>query len=174
MCKETACDPSFLSGLIFCLFSCCMHSCTQPAKKNIPVESNPDATDIIKRKPVSSFSDTLTIHFPAAVFYNPDSLQLQKIKKVTEKNDYETEVHNCIYLMRNASNIMKQYWPKVNMIEAHKARYLLFIKADKTKVCIDLDTKGDMCGIFLFDGKKEPQLADMMNIDTALDFYFSH
>jgi hypothetical protein len=29
-----------------------------------------------------------------------------------------------------------------------------------------------MCGIFLFDGKKEPELADMMNIDTALGFYF--
>lgn len=172
MCKEAAYGHSFLPGLIFCLFSCSLHSCTQPAKKNTPAESTPDTTDIIKRKPVSLFSDTLTIHFPAAVFYNPDSLQLQKIKEITAKNDYETELHNCFYLMRNARNVMKQYWPKVNMIETHKARYLLFIRTDNTKVCIDLDTKGDMCGIFLFDGKKEPQLADMMNIDTALSFYF--
>jgi hypothetical protein len=35
-----------------------------------------------------------------------------------------------------------------------------------------LDTKEEMFGILLFDRKKEPELVDMMNIDTALGFYF--
>lgn len=174
MCKETTNSLSFVSALLFCFFFSWMHSCTRPTKKNIPAENTPGHKDTIKRKPSGSFSDTLTIHFPSAVFYNPDSLQLLKIKEITAKNDFNTDVHNCFYLMRNSRMVLKKYWPKIHIIETAKARYLLFIKADKTKACVDLNTKGDMCGLFLFDGKKEPELADMMNIDTALGFYFSH
>jgi hypothetical protein len=164
-----------LSGLLLCFIFGFMYSCNQPSsKKSIPSENIPEHKDTIRIKPPSGFSDTLTIHFPAAVFYNPDSLQLQKIKEITAKNEYETEVHNCFYLMRNARIEMKKYWPGVHIVETSVSRYLLFVKADKTKICIDLNTKGDMCGIFLFDGKKEPELADMMNIDTALGFYFAH
>jgi CRISPR/Cas system-associated protein Cas10 (large subunit of type III CRISPR-Cas system) len=97
-----------------------------------------------------------------------------KIKEITAKDEYETQVHNCFYLMRNARNVMKQYWPKIHIIETSTHRYLQFVKDDKTKTTIDLDSIGDQCGIYLFDGKKEPGLADMMNIDTALGFYFSH
>jgi hypothetical protein len=109
----------------------------------------------------------------SAVFYNPDSLQLDKIKAISKKEIYETDVHNCFFLMRNARIVLKKYWPNIHIIETKTNRYLLFQKHDKTKTCIDLNSEGDMCGIFLFDGKKEPELADMMNIDTALGFYFS-
>ena len=124
------------------------------------------------KKPPSSFSDTLVIDNMSAVFYNPDSLQLDKIKAISKKEIYETEVHNCFFLMRNARIVLKKNWPKIHIIETKTNRYLLFTKADKRNTCIDLNTQGDMCGIFLFDGKKEPELADMMNIDTALGFYF--
>jgi hypothetical protein len=125
------------------------------------------------KKPPASFNDTLVIENMSAVFYNPDSLQLDKIKAISKKEIYETDVHNCFFLMRNARIVLKKYWPNIHIIETKTNRYLLFRKHDKTKTCIDLNSEGDMCGIFLFDGKKEPELADMMNIDTALGFYFS-
>jgi hypothetical protein len=150
-----------------------LHSCNQTGKKNIPAEKKTEHTDTIRTKPPASFSDTLTVHFPAAVFYNPDSLQLQKIKEITPGNEYETEVHNCFYLMRNARIEMKKYWPQINIIETSKHRYLLFVKANKEKACIDLNKRGDMCGIFLFNGKKEPQFSDMMNINTDMEYYFN-
>jgi hypothetical protein len=143
-----------------------------------PKKNNPGQQKTIPRPPVqykkppASFNDTLVIINMAAVFYNPDSLQLDKIKAISKKENYETEVHNCFYLMRNARIVLQKYWPKIHIIETKKNRYLLFIKRDKNKTCIDLNSNGDMCGIFLFDGKKEPELADMMNIDTALGFYF--
>jgi hypothetical protein len=165
---------ALLSGLILCFIFVSVYSCTQPAKKNIPAGITPEHRDTIRRKPPGSFSDTLIIDFPAVVFYNPDSLQLLKIKEITAKNEYETEVHNCFYLMRNARNVLRQYWPKIQIIETSANRYLVFVKADKTITTIDLDSIGDQCGIYLFDGKKEPELADMMNIDTALGFYFAH
>ena len=170
--KKIANFRAYLSGCILCFVFGFITSCNQPSKKVIPLVNTPEHKDTIRRKPPSSFSDTIIIHFPSAVFYNPDSLQLQKIKEITAKNNYETDIHNCFYLMRNARIVLKKYWPKIHIIETSKARYLLFIKADKTQTCIDLNTKEDMCGMFLFDGEKEPELADMMNIDTALGFYF--
>ena len=155
---------SFLIGFLF--------SCSESPDKNISLKNLETQKDTIRRKPAASFSDTLVIGFPSAVFFNPDSLQLQKIKEIFTKNAYETDVHNCYYQMRNARFVLKKYSSKIHIIETSVNRYLLFIKKDKTKTCIDLDSKGDMCGLFLFDGKKEPELADMMNIETALGFYF--
>jgi len=150
-----------------------LYGCTNPEsvkKKNaeIPPASHP----VQYKKPSSSFSDTLVINRISAVFYNPDSLQLNRIQAITKKEIYETDVHNCFYLMRNARMVLKKYWPHIHVIETSEYRYLLFVKADNSQTCIDLDAKEDMCGIFLFDGKKEPELIDMMNIDTALGFYF--
>lgn len=147
-------------------------SCSNGNEKNNSVKNTAEKKDTTPGKPPSNLSDTLVIDFPSVVFYNPDSLQLEKIKKIVTQNEFSTEVHNCFYLMRNARNVLKQYWPKIHIIETSKNRYLLFVKTDKTKSVIDLDSKGDMCGIILFNGKKEPELADMMNIDTALGFYF--
>jgi hypothetical protein len=150
-----------------------LYSCkdTESHKKS---NTKPHATShtVQYQKPSSSFSDTLVIKSVSAVFYSPDSLQLNEIRAITEKRLYETEVHNCFYLMRNARMVLKKYWPHIHIIESSEYRYLLFIKADNSQTCIDLNTKEDMCGIFLFDRKKEPELIDMMNIDTDLGFYF--
>ena len=158
--------------ILICVF---IYSCsctnTESSKKNnteIPATSHA----VQSKKPSSSFSDTLVINRISAVFYDPDSLQLNKIQAITKKELYETDVHNCFYLMRNARMVLKKYWPHIHIIESSEYRYLLFIKADNSQTCIDLDTKEDMCGILLFDRKKEPELIDMMNIDTALGFYF--
>ena len=149
-----------------------LYSCSNGNNNNDALKPTPAKKETIRRKPPASFSDTIMIDFPSAVFYNPDSLQLERIKGITLTNEYKTEVHNCFYLMRNARKVLKKYWPRIHIIETSANRYLLFVKADKTKTYIDLDNKGDMCGIFLFDGKKEPEPADMMNIDTTLGFYF--
>lgn len=162
-----------LQGLLLCILFSVVFSCNQRNKKNIHAGKSPEIKNALIIKTPSSFSDSQLIHFPSAVFYNPDSLQLQKMKEITEKNEYETEVHNCFYQMRNARMVLKKYWPEIHIIETSTKRYLLFVKADKTMTTIDLNSKGDMCGLFLFDGKKEPELADMMNIETALGYYFA-
>ncbi len=158
--------------IILLLFFACSNSQTS-RKNNQQEQKKSEIARVIYKKPASSFSDTLIIQSRSAVFYNPDSLQLQKIKAITENRVYESDVHDCFYQMRNARMVLKKYWPQIHIIETSKTRYLLFIKSDKSKTCIDLDTKGDMCGIFLFDREQDPGLCDMMNIDTALGFYFS-
>jgi len=148
-------------------------SCTVPVKRNEPPDTKKAATNAaIIKKPSSSFSDTIVIDSKAAVFYSPDSLQMVKIKAVNEKQTFAMLTHDCFYQMQNARTVLKENWPGIKIVEASKARYLLFIKADKSRLCIDLNEKNDICGLFLFDREKAPVLADMPNINTVLGFYF--
>lgn len=151
----------------------CIYSCSEIPKKNNPQEvTPPPKKNLIIKKPGSSFNDTIMINTRAAVFYNPDSLQMEKIKAVNEKAVFDMITHDCHYQMQNARTVLKKYWPWVRIIEVSHARYLLFIKENKSQICIDLNNKNDICGLFLFDRKKNPVLSDMPNIDTELGFYF--
>jgi hypothetical protein len=125
-------------------------------------------------KPPSHFSDTVTINVAAAVFYNPDSLQLDKIKSITDPAIVESIVHDCFYQQRNARMVLKQQYPAISIIDVTNARYLLFEKQEGETICIDLNTENDQCGLFIFDGAKSPRLTDMTNIDTELGYYFRH
>ncbi len=160
--------------MILFLFLLMVAACSSPGKD--PKENSPrtDTTrgPLAYRKPGSSFNDTLVIRENAAVFFSPDSAQLRKIKEIVDNRTYETDTHDCFYQMRNARLVMKQYWPNLRLIETSGARWLLFLKADKSRTFIDLDNKGEMCGVLLFDTRKDPELVDMMNIETALHFYF--
>jgi hypothetical protein len=126
-----------------------------------------------KTKPASSYNDTIMISSPAAVFYSPDSLQLQKIKSTTESQVFEGTMHECFYQMRNSRMVLKKDYPAVRIIEMKNARYLLFKKSNNENELIDLDKKNDPCGIFIFDAMHSPRLVDMTNIETELGFYFS-
>ena len=149
-------------------------SCTEtPEKNNLEEGKKPISKPSIIKKPGSNSGDTLVIKGYSAVFYTPDSLQMMKIREVNEKAIYAMITHDCFYQMQYAHQMIKMDWPKIKIIENSKARYLLFLKTDKSKIIIDLNSKNDICGIFLFNGQKDPVLVDMPNINTALGFYFT-
>ena len=148
-------------------------SCTHTPGKNTNNKVDEKVyIDTMHRKPPSSFSDTVYVQFPSAVFYAPDSLQLEKIKAVNNRTIIESMMHENFYQMRNSRIVLKQNYPHIKIIETN-ARYLLFKKAAGNSECIDLNTKNDAWGLIVSDGKKAPQLLDMTNIDTELEFYFS-
>lgn len=124
-------------------------------------------------KPPSSYQDTLKIDFTAAIFFHPDSLQLLKIKNLLDSGVYDATMHEYFYQMRNARIVLNKNWPNIKIIETEKARYLLFRKRNNETRIVDLDTRGDPHGLFLFEPEQDPELADMMNIDTELPRYFS-
>ena len=149
-------------------------SCSEGYKKNTPpAEVSPKTKSLFIKKPGATFNDTIIIKANSAVFYSPDSLQMKKIKTVNEKVTFDLLTHNCHYQMENAHIVISKYWPQIKIIEVSSFRYLLFMKTNKSKVCIDLNDKNDICGVFLFDGKKDPVLIDMPNVDTQLGFYFT-
>lgn len=149
------------------VFACSDNTQSKPEHYNQPGK-------ILKHiKPQATFSDTLIINSTAAIFYSPDSVQLEKIKSITDAMVYEGTMHEYFYLMRNAHFVIKKNIPKLKIIEAKNVRYLLFIKADKSKICIDLNTKKEPYGLFVFNRKDPPELVDMANIESDLGFYFS-
>jgi hypothetical protein len=124
------------------------------------------------KKPPSSYADTMIISGESAVFYTPDSIQLTKIKAVNKEMIYESLMHDCYFQMRNARLVIRRDRPEVKITEVSKVRWLVFMMNNKSKRLIDLDTINDICGIYLFDGNKEPELIDMTNVETDLGFYF--
>ncbi len=123
-------------------------------------------------KPPSATSDTLRIEGSAAVFFYPNSVQLEKVKDSLDTSVYKAIMHDYFYQMRNGRKVVRESRPALTIIDARNYRYLLFVKRDNSRKCIDLNAKGDLYGILLFDGKKDPVLVDMPNIKTALGFYF--
>src|SRR5579864_4661544 len=82
-----------MSAIILMACSCS----SSPEQNNKKVEKDPVLKHVIVKKPPSSFEDTVIVDRESAVFYNPDSLQLEKIKLVNEKNVYGTMTHDCFY-----------------------------------------------------------------------------
>ena len=150
------------------MFSCNNNKASDIEKKAKADSANSNNTTKVVCKIPCTYQDTLTVSMPAAVFYHPDSLQLEKIKQHTNSTEYNGSMHEYFYMMRNARIIIQKAWPGLKIIEAKNYRYLLFIRKDGSGECIDLDIYDD----FLFDGKKSPQLVDVPNIDTELYFYF--
>jgi hypothetical protein len=148
-------------------------SCSDSPRETKPVQNRIENKDPPKTKPASNFSDTLKISSAAAVFYGPDSLQLEKIKSVTDAKIFEANMHEYFSLIRNAHFVIKKYYPQLKISEAKNVRCILFIKVDKSTDCIDLNTKKEAYGLFIFDRQKPPLFVDMANIDTELGFYFS-
>lgn len=141
--------------------------------KNVNTSNDHKNTAVqLLQKPGSSYKDSLFVLFPAAVFFSPDSVQLDAIHKVTDPAVFEGSMHEYYYQMRNARQYLKEHWNKITIMEAGKFRYLVFRKADGGVSIIDLD-KQDACGMFVFDKISDPLLVDMTNVDTQVTDYFS-
>lgn len=123
-------------------------------------------------KPASSFSDTMQIDFPAAVFYVPDSLQLQKIKELNDSAIFESTMHEYFFQMKNARLSINSDWPLLKIVEAKNVRFLQFLGKENDSTYVDLNNRNDSHGLILFHPEKKPHYADMMNIDSELGFYF--
>lgn len=140
-------------------------------KKPNPGKSSP--TGNLTTKPPSNFPDTLTITETAAVFYSPDSIQLEKIKAVTDTNIFKSSMHEYFYQMRNARIVLKKNLPEIKIVDARNIRYLLFMYNDNKTDYIDLDSKNDAYGLILFNRQKPPLISDMANIESEAGLYFS-
>ena len=147
--------------------------CSDPASQQHNLEKQAQPGKERMKKPASNYPDTIHINAPAAIFYNPDSMQLKKIKEIIERQNFETAIHECFYQMKNARQVITKFYPGIKIIEISNARYLLFHKPGGGHEVVDLDQEDEFCGIFLFDGSQSPQHVQMMNIETELGVYFS-
>ena len=145
-------------------------SCRIKEPKKITVQ---EPIPVATVKPGSSYRDTLVIKGRAALFYEPDSLQYEKIRAVTEPGVFESTMHEYEYQFRNAKRFLKASWPQLPVTDIKNTRFLRFQTAVKDSFfVIDLDSR-DPCGLYVFDGRKAPAQLDMMNVETQVAHYFS-
>lgn len=130
--------------------------------------TNPSDTVRLVAKPPSSYQDTLFIRGSAAVFFHPDSMQLLSIKAQMDSVIYKSLTHELHYQMRNARIVLHQFYPAVPIIETTKHRFIKFQSESIPSVVFDINTIKDISGIILFNGRSQPHVTDMMNIDTEL------
>ncbi len=158
----------FTIHLSFIIFSCNNNTALNKQEK-----SKTAILSASLAKPSATFQDTLFINLPSVVFFLPDSLQLLKIKEQTDSIFYEGSMHEYYFQMKNARITIKKNWPWLTIIESKNCRYLAFIKKDGSKEYVDLNTKNDPYGLFVFNGQKPPLLTDMTNLETAISFYLA-
>ena len=147
-------------------------ACRPQSGKNGAANDNSKKEQKLLTKPPAAFSDTLEINSRAAVFYYPDSIQLKKIKAGLGTSTFDAIMHEYYYQFRFVHIELSNQWPGIKIVEAKNARYLLFIKADKSREIIDLDTKYDPYGLFVFDPQKDPVQLELTNAVSEIGFYF--
>jgi hypothetical protein len=159
------------SLIIFSLLLIPFSSCgnQKPADRQASADG---ITAQVRKKPGSSFKDTLRINPPAAIFFYPDSLQLTKIQEVTDSQIFESNQHEYFYMMKNARYVIKASMPELQIIDAGNYRYLFLGETDSASY-IDLDNVYESHGLFIVKPGKKPRLVDMPNIGSELHFYFS-
>lgn len=147
-------------------------NCTKTGHKENVVSDSTEKTVTVKTKPPSTFQEILIVSEPCALFYQPDSLQKEKIKAITERRIFEASMHDFLYQRKYAYKFLKQYWPRLKIIYAKHVRFLAFIKKDGSLETVDLNKLGDCYGLIVFDRIKCPLQIDLTNIDTQVPEYF--
>ena len=168
---------SLLLVLSLTVFSCTTSDKKQERKPGTlvsPTSTKPKGR-IIKNGITTETSllegDTLTIAKTAAVFYQPDSLQIQKRMKQVGETDFRIGMDDYIYSVNTSVEFLqKQGLP---VLDAKNRKYLKFVSADKKFQLIKLDTLQELWGMYLFDPDKKPHYADITGIEEDYKTYYS-
>ncbi|MDZ4794797.1 MAG: hypothetical protein SGI83_11010 [Bacteroidota bacterium] len=128
-------------------------------------KATPDETPI-----VNTTADTLLIDKNAAVYYRPDSLQLERWKKQSGDKDFAVIADDWSYYMNTSSEYLNTTTTPV--IDASGKKILKFVKADQSFILVKPDTLKHYWGVFLFSPVKEPLFADLVTIEEVYKEYF--
>ncbi len=114
--------------------------------------------------------DTMVIDKNAAVYYLPDSNQMDKWKLKVGEKDFATVADDWSSYMNSSSEYLKT--TNLPVEDATGKKVLKFIKADKSVTLVGLDTLSNFWGYYLFSTAKEPQFADIIMMEESYKKYF--
>jgi hypothetical protein len=172
-------QPSLRLLLLLSLtvFSCATNDQKQEPKSDTNI-SSADTTlkaDTAKTQivanPIPLDTDTLTIDRKAAVFYQPDSLQIERRMKEVGDADFRAGVDDYIYYVNTSAEYLEK--EGLPVIDAKNKKYLKFVLADKQVQVIKLDTLEELWGMYLFDPRKKAYAADMTTIEDEYKNYYN-
>ncbi|HJW16071.1 MAG TPA: hypothetical protein VJ499_03075 [Flavisolibacter sp.] len=114
--------------------------------------------------------DTLTIDKKAAVFYQPDSMLMEKRMNQVGAEDFRKGADDYIYYINSSAEYLENQGLPV--LDAKNRKYLKFIFEDRKEYVIKTDTLKELWGMFLFDPRKKPYAADMTIIEDEYKNYY--
>jgi hypothetical protein len=118
----------------------------------------------------SPTNDTLIIDRKAAVFIEPDSLQIEKRKKQVGEENFYTGADDYLFYMNTAHEFLDSV--KLTTLSAKDKMFIKFIRSDKTQEVIKLDKLDELWSIYFFDPMKKAKQVDMTIIDEEYKSYF--
>ena len=126
--------------------------------------------DRITTDTTASTSDTMIIDRKAAVFYQPDSLQMEQRMKAVGEADFRAGADDYIYYV----NVSAEYLEKQGLpvFDAKGRKYLKFVFADKQIQMVKLDTLKELWGMYLFEPGKKVYSADITMIEEEYKSYY--
>jgi sugar/nucleoside kinase (ribokinase family) len=125
-----------------------------------------------KQVPATPHRDTVTITERSALFFSPDSLQIEKAKHEGPEEDFYTAADDYVYYTSEAGMYFDSV--KLKSIHIQGEKVLRFVQANGTTTAFDLDTIQDLWGIYLFDPSKPPRFADILDAKEEYENYFNN
>lgn len=159
----------FLSILVL-LCTLAIASCTY----NDPATEGHSLSDTAIKPIVSDPSplttDTLIVTSKAAVFYQPNSVQIEKRMKEVGEEDFRMGMDDYLFYMNESWTYLKQQGMPV--VDVKDKKFIKFISANNTIRLVQLDTVPELWGVYFFDPARSPHHADMTNVDEEYKAYY--
>lgn len=114
--------------------------------------------------------DTLVISYQSAVIFAPDSFKINKQIKAVGEEYYRIGYDDEAGLFHEADEFFESV--KLPSVFADSCNYIKFVQQNGTITIIKTDSLKDLYGLFLFDPKKPPKLADVTMAEEEYAKYF--
>jgi hypothetical protein len=154
-------------------------SCAQHAKKdtsfNASKENSLSQTDSSK-KTISPSSakrfngDTLIVESQAAVFIEPDSIKIEKLKKEAGVENFYAAADDYLFYLNSAYQFIDSV--KLMTIQSKDKKFIKFIRNDKSVHVVNLNKLPELWNIYFFDPTKNAKRVNMTIIEEEYGRYF--
>jgi hypothetical protein len=162
-------------------FSVIIFSCSE-TDTSVEVKSRLDssAQDTVNQNPFpgsdvksddydAAYADTLFIDSRAAVFFQPDSLTIEK--KIKEQGEeFLLGMDDYLHYMSESQEYLEKQG--VPILNAKGEKFLKFTMANKSSKVINVRNQEDLWGVYLFDPNKQPHFGDILNMEEDFKSYF--
>ena len=118
----------------------------------------------------SANNDTLIVDRQSAVFIEPDSLRIERLKNQVGEEDFYIGADDDLFYVHTSHEFLDSV--KLKTLIAKDKKFLRFICSDQTEQVIRLDKLPELWSIYFFDPTKKAKQVDMTIIDEEYKSYF--
>lgn len=116
-------------------------------------------------------NDTLIVSGNAAVFYEQDSITIEKQRKQNEA-DFTAGLEDYHMYLDSVQRFLATVKDKTASVDAKGQKFIKFIKSDNSSTLVKIDTIPTLWGLYLFTPTKEPEEVDMTDIKNSYEKYY--